>query len=129
MTMIIIDYSPPQSVAVTERTWLRPSAADSGRLFEITPRCNHRGHDGDADDDEDSDDDEDGVDVFGDGKYQSKIWILQQSVYIHYETGLSLFNNWIREIVRFAPIFQGNNCFRVNYLDISFTFDIDFVFI
>ena len=82
MTMIIIDYSPPQSVAVTERTWLRPSAADSGRLFEITPRCNHRGHDGDADDDEDDDDEEDdddnedGVDVGDDGKYQSKtIWI------------------------------------------------------
>ena len=36
---------------------------------------------------------------------------------------LSPFNNWIREICPFAPIFQGNSCFRVKYLEITFTFD------
>ena len=38
--------------------------------------------------------------------------------------GLSPFNKCIREICPFAPIFQGNNCFRVKYLKITFTFNI-----
>ena len=38
--------------------------------------------------------------------------------------GLSPLNICIREIWPFAPIFQGNNCFRVKYLKITFTFNI-----
>ena len=37
--------------------------------------------------------------------------------------GLSPFNNCTREICPFAPIFQRSNCFRVKYLEITFTFD------
>ena len=37
---------------------------------------------------------------------------------------LSPLNICIREIWPFAPIFQGNNCFRVKYLKITFTFNI-----
>ena len=35
----------------------------------------------------------------------------------HCTMGLSLFKNCIREMCPFAPIFQGNNCFRLEYLD------------
>ena len=35
--------------------------------------------------------------------------------------GLSPSNNCIREFRSFAPIFLGNDCLRVRYLDISFT--------
>ena len=38
--------------------------------------------------------------------------------------GLSPLNICIREIWPFAPIFQGNNCFRIKYLKITFTFNI-----
>ena len=38
--------------------------------------------------------------------------------------GLSPFNNCTREICPFAPIFQRSNCFRVKYLEITFTFYI-----
>ena len=38
--------------------------------------------------------------------------------------GLSPWKKCISEICRFAPIFQGNNCFRVKYLKITFTFNI-----
>ena len=42
----------------------------------------------------------------------------------HCTMGLSPLNICIREIWPFAPIFQGNNCFRVKYLKITFTFNI-----
>ena len=35
---------------------------------------------------------------------------------------LSPSNNWIREIFHLTPIFQDNNCFRIRYLEITFTF-------
>ena len=38
--------------------------------------------------------------------------------------GLSPFENCIRDICPFAPIFQGNNCFRLKYLEITLTFYI-----
>ena len=47
----------------------------------------------------------------------SMSWLNQCTV------GLSPSNNCIREFRSFAPIFLGNDCLRVRYLDISFTFD------
>ena len=38
--------------------------------------------------------------------------------------GLSPFKNCIRAMCPFAPILQGNNCFRLEYLDITLTFYI-----
>ena len=46
----------------------------------------------------------------------SMSWLNQCTV------GLSPSNNCIREFRSFAPIFLGNDCLRVRYLDISFTF-------
>ena len=38
--------------------------------------------------------------------------------------GLSPFKNCIRDICPFAPIFQGINCFRLKYLEITLAFYI-----
>ena len=53
------------------------------------------------------------------------LWTLSDFCWLNQcALGLSLFNNCIRENCPFAPIFKGNNCFRVKYLDVTFTFDI-----
>ena len=42
----------------------------------------------------------------------------------HCIMGLSLYKNCIWDICPFDPIYQGNNCFRLKYLEITFTFYI-----
>ena len=44
----------------------------------------------------------------------------------HCSMVLSPSNNWIREIFPLTPIFQDNNCFKIRYLEITFTFDMYF---
>ena len=61
-------------------------------------------------------------------KLLSRLWILCQHQVGHYTggcqctKGLSPLDNCIREICSFAPIFQGNNCFRAKYLENKFHF-------
>ena len=51
-------------------------------------------------------------------KFEPATWC-----YKHHSNALWVYPNLITALNKFAPIFRGNNCFRVKYLEFTFTFD------